>query len=120
MDDDSALASSAMDHTLNVWKVSGDADANRDPLVAEKKATNFIAMAVFKVYDEKGAKQLTFASAQDGNVYVFENKQTNIIYEAGSSFSQVVVLRGQRALIGGTADPRPGSLQVISYNPASP
>jgi len=51
-------------------------------------------MGLFKVYDEKGSKVFTFASASNGNVYVLEGNKTNYVYEAGATYGSIVVLKG--------------------------
>ena len=117
IDDDTGLASAAVDHKINFWKLSHDDSVNRDHTILDKNGVIFLSMALFKVEAEKGYKMVIFASGNNGSIYVVDGKSPKLVYEAGANFSQIVVLKGQRAIIGGSSDQnKPGNIQVITYN----
>jgi hypothetical protein len=53
----------------------------------EKNKVNFLSFALFRVEAEKGTKIMLFASANNGNVYIIDGKQTKLVYESGHVFS---------------------------------
>jgi hypothetical protein len=53
----------------------------------EKNKVNFLSLALFRVEAEKGTKIMLFASANNGNVYIIDGKQTKLVYESGHVFS---------------------------------
>lgn len=102
LDDDTCLASAASDYCINLWKVA--VEEEHGPPLIEKNKVNFVSFALFRTEAEKGTKIVLFASANNGNVYIVDGKAAKLVYEAGSTFSQIVVMKGQRAIIGGTGD----------------
>jgi hypothetical protein len=73
-------------------------------------------LSLFRVEIDKSFKPVTFAAGNNGIVYVAEDKQLKLAYEAGVNYSCLLILKGMRALIGATMEPgKPGILQVVSY-----
>jgi len=79
------LASAANDYCINLWKVTVQED-HALPML-EKNKVNFLSLALFRVEAEKGTKIMLFASANNGNVYIIDGKQTKLVYESGHVFS---------------------------------
>lgn len=74
LDDDTGLASSAVDHKINFWKLSNEEKDNRNHILLEKSNANFLSMVLFKVEAEKGYKTVMFASGNNGNIYLMDGK----------------------------------------------
>lgn len=85
LDDDTCLASAANDYCVNLWKIT--VDEEHGPPLIEKNKVNFLSFALFRVEVEKGTKIVLFASANNGNVYIIDGKQTKLVYESGHVFS---------------------------------
>ena len=120
LDDDTGFVTSALDATINCWKLNPEEKEDNPVWGYKLKNVDFTCVKAYKPESETKSDSKTvpiiYATGQDKTLREICQGKDKSRFEQNVTLNQIECLKDRRAFFAGVSEPsRTGSVQVIAY-----